>query len=85
MAEKMLLYVLATLLHSFEWKLAKGTEVDLSDECGLALMKKEPLIAIPAAKLLVPQHHYYNPPQLSNQLHRCYDSVLRWQSLLEGY
>ncbi|KAL5746101.1 hypothetical protein ACOSP7_027247 [Xanthoceras sorbifolium] len=58
MAEKMLLYVLATLLHSFEWKLAEGTEVDLSDKCGLALMKKEPLIAIPAAKLSVPQHHY---------------------------
>ncbi|KAH7557479.1 hypothetical protein JRO89_XS11G0162000 [Xanthoceras sorbifolium] len=26
--------------------------------CGLALMKKEPLIAIPAAKLSVPQHHF---------------------------
>ncbi|KAL5810978.1 hypothetical protein ACOSQ4_027546 [Xanthoceras sorbifolium] len=58
LGEKMVLYVLATLLHSFEWKLPEGSRIDLADKFGLALNKQEPLIAIPAAKLSYPQHYY---------------------------
>ncbi|TXG70753.1 hypothetical protein EZV62_005688 [Acer yangbiense] len=58
LAEKMLMYVLATLLHSFEWKLPEGTELDLSEKFGLVLKKKEPLIAIPKAKLSSLEHYY---------------------------
>ncbi|KAL5810986.1 hypothetical protein ACOSQ4_027554 [Xanthoceras sorbifolium] len=58
LAEKMILYLLATLLHSFEWKLPEGSEVDLSEKFGLSLTMQEQLIAIPAAKSSSPQHYY---------------------------
>ncbi|KAL5810983.1 hypothetical protein ACOSQ4_027551 [Xanthoceras sorbifolium] len=58
LAEKMILYVLATLLHSFEWKLPEGSKIDLSEKFGLSLTKQEPLIIIPVTKLSSPQHYY---------------------------
>ncbi|CAN0841949.1 Flavonoid 3'-monooxygenase [Linum grandiflorum] len=54
MAEKMLKYVLASLLHSFEWRLAHGTEVDLTDKFGIVLKLKKPLILVPMTKLTNP-------------------------------
>ncbi|KAK2653608.1 hypothetical protein Ddye_013464 [Dipteronia dyeriana] len=50
LAEKMILYVVSTLLHSFEWNIPHGTTLDLSEEFGLVTKMQEPLIAIPIAK-----------------------------------
>ncbi|KAI3686418.1 hypothetical protein L1987_80094 [Smallanthus sonchifolius] len=51
LAEKMVMFILASLLHSFDWKLPKGEEHDLSEKFGIVLKKKEPLIAIPSKRL----------------------------------
>ncbi|XP_019265707.1 PREDICTED: cytochrome P450 93A3-like isoform X2 [Nicotiana attenuata] len=44
LAEKMLMFILASLLHSFDWKLPEGENVDLSDGFGL-------VVAIPTPRL----------------------------------
>ncbi|KAG2681446.1 hypothetical protein I3760_11G145200, partial [Carya illinoinensis] len=52
MAERMVMYSLATLLHSFDWKLPPGDQkLDLSEKCGIVLKKKNPLFAIPTPRL----------------------------------
>ncbi|MFS7916796.1 putative cytochrome P450 [Helianthus anomalus] len=51
LAEKMLLFILASLLHSFDWSLPKGEEHDLSEKFGITLTKLKPLIAIPSQRL----------------------------------
>ena len=53
LAEKMVPYVLASFLHSFEWKLpnSSGKLLDLSDKFGLVTKKLEPLVAIPTPRL----------------------------------
>lgn len=51
LGEKMLMFILASLLHSFEWHLPKDEEVELSDVFGLVTKKKNPLIAIPSKRL----------------------------------
>ncbi|XP_047326752.1 flavonoid 3'-monooxygenase-like [Impatiens glandulifera] len=51
-AERMFLYLMASLLHSFEWKVSDGEKLDLEEKFGLALKKKKPLMAIPTPRLL---------------------------------
>ncbi|XP_076914967.1 cytochrome P450 76C1-like [Bidens hawaiensis] len=51
LGEKMLVYILASLLHSFEWRLPKDEEFELSDQFGLVTKKRKPLIAIPSPRL----------------------------------
>ncbi|XP_043704241.1 geraniol 8-hydroxylase-like [Telopea speciosissima] len=53
MAERMVPYLLASILHSFQWKLPNGVvdELDMSDKFGLELKKATPLIAIPSPRL----------------------------------
>ncbi|CAI0551529.1 unnamed protein product [Linum tenue] len=53
LAERLLKYVLGSLLHRFEWRLADGEEggVDLSDDFTLFIKKKRPLVAVPASRL----------------------------------
>ncbi|KAI3727514.1 hypothetical protein L6452_16130 [Arctium lappa] len=51
LAEKMQMYVLASLLHSFDWTLPKGEEHDFSDEFGIVLKKRKPLMAIASQRL----------------------------------
>ncbi|KAJ9540764.1 hypothetical protein OSB04_027270 [Centaurea solstitialis] len=51
LAEKMQMYILASLLHSFDWSLPKGEEHDFSDIFSLALQKIKPLVAIPSQRL----------------------------------
>ncbi|KAJ4974560.1 hypothetical protein NE237_007734 [Protea cynaroides] len=51
LAERMSMYMLATLLHSFEWKLPDNAELDLSDEYGLMLKKRIPLVITPTPRL----------------------------------
>ncbi|CAN1333238.1 Flavonoid 3'-monooxygenase [Linum perenne] len=54
MAQKMLKYVLASLLHSFEWKLAAGTEVDSTVKFGIVLKLEKPLILVPSPRIASP-------------------------------
>ncbi|KAL5728112.1 hypothetical protein ACHQM5_001234 [Ranunculus cassubicifolius] len=51
LAEKLVSYLLASLLHSFSWKLPEGTELDLTAQFGLELKKQIPLCAIPSPRL----------------------------------
>ncbi|XP_043700478.1 flavonoid 3'-monooxygenase-like [Telopea speciosissima] len=51
LAEKMSLYVLASLLHTFKWKLPDGVNLDLSEEFGIVLKKKTPLVLTPTPRL----------------------------------
>ncbi|KAF5774907.1 putative cytochrome P450 [Helianthus annuus] len=51
LGEKMLMYILASLLHSFEWILPKDEEFELSDEFGFVTKKRKPLVAIPFQRL----------------------------------
>lgn len=52
LAEKMQMFILASLLHSFDWNLPKGEQHDLSENFGITLKKRKPLIAIPSQRLL---------------------------------
>ncbi|GKV17623.1 hypothetical protein SLEP1_g28101 [Rubroshorea leprosula] len=51
LAEKMMRYVVATLVHSFEWELPEGVDHDLSDKFGFVLKKSTPLVAKPTVRL----------------------------------
>ncbi|PWA42392.1 cytochrome P450 [Artemisia annua] len=52
LADKMQMYILASLFHSFNWTLPKGEEHDISDIfLGINLKKKKPLILIPSQRL----------------------------------
>ncbi|KAK9276624.1 hypothetical protein L1049_006160 [Liquidambar formosana] len=51
LAERMLVFVLASFMHSFEWKLPNGTELDVSETFGIVLKKKEPRLVIPTPRL----------------------------------
>uniref|UniRef100_A0A5B7BIH9 Putative geraniol 8-hydroxylase-like n=1 Tax=Davidia involucrata TaxID=16924 RepID=A0A5B7BIH9_DAVIN len=54
MAERMFLFSLASLCHSFDWKLPRGEKLDLSEKFGIVLKKKIPLVAIPTPRLSDP-------------------------------
>ncbi|KAA8522278.1 hypothetical protein F0562_012951 [Nyssa sinensis] len=54
MAERMFLYSLASLLHSFDWKVPEGEKLDMSEKFGIVLKKKMPLVAIPMPRLSDP-------------------------------
>ncbi|XP_065859472.1 cytochrome P450 76T24-like [Euphorbia lathyris] len=50
LAQRMLHLMLASLVHSFDWKLAHGiqpNELDMTESFGLTLSKAQPLLAIP--------------------------------------
>ncbi|KAL0302552.1 UNVERIFIED_CONTAM: Flavonoid 3'-monooxygenase [Sesamum angustifolium] len=51
LAERMLGYLLASLLHSFDWKLPKGEKVDIDEKFGFVLRKRNMLVAIPSPRL----------------------------------
>ncbi|KAJ0790147.1 putative cytochrome P450 [Helianthus annuus] len=51
LAEKMLMLILASLLHSFDWSIPKGEKHDLTEIFSIALKKRKPLIAIPSQRL----------------------------------
>ncbi|XP_023771476.1 flavonoid 3'-monooxygenase CYP75B137 [Lactuca sativa] len=51
LGEKMLMYTVASLLHSFEWSFPEGEELELSDEYGFLTKKRKPLMVIPSQKL----------------------------------
>ncbi|XP_058104611.1 carnosic acid synthase-like [Magnolia sinica] len=57
MADRMVMYALASLLHSFEWRLPDGGELNLSEKFGMVLKKAEPLIAVPTPRLSGPEFY----------------------------
>lgn len=54
MAERMFMYLLATLLHSFDWKLKDGEKVETDEKFGIVMKMKTPLVAIPMPRLSNP-------------------------------
>lgn len=52
-AERMAMFSLATLLHSFRWELPEEI-LDLTEKFGIVLKKKAPLVAIPTPRLSDP-------------------------------
>ncbi|KAF2612318.1 hypothetical protein F2Q70_00009233 [Brassica cretica] len=54
LAERMVQYTLATLLHSFDWKIPEGHVFNVEDEFGIVLKLKNPLIAMPVSRLSDP-------------------------------
>ncbi|CAI9093806.1 OLC1v1029386C1 [Oldenlandia corymbosa var. corymbosa] len=51
MGERMVLFSLASLLHSFNWELPVGAKLEVAEKFGIVLKKKSPLIAIPTPRL----------------------------------
>ncbi|KAK7251217.1 hypothetical protein RIF29_34218 [Crotalaria pallida] len=51
MAERTVLYSLATLVHSFDWTIPRGEKLNVLEKFGLVLKKKIPLVAIPTPRL----------------------------------
>ena len=51
LGERMLMHVLASLLHLFEWKSPNGLVQDSSENFGVVLEKSTPLRAIPTPRL----------------------------------
>nr|AGX15389.1 flavonoid 3' monooxygenase [Plectranthus barbatus] len=54
MAERMFMYSLASLLHSFDWSMPPGEKLDLEEKFGIVLKKKTPLLAVPTPRLSSP-------------------------------
>ncbi|XP_031390311.1 flavonoid 3',5'-hydroxylase 1-like [Punica granatum] len=50
LGERMLMYVLATLLHVFDWEVPEGVELDSREKFGVVLEKATPLVAIPTPR-----------------------------------
>ncbi|GAB2224561.1 hypothetical protein Droror1_Dr00005323 [Drosera rotundifolia] len=51
MAERMFLFSLASLLHSFNWRFPEGEQLDVEEEFGIVMKKKTPLVVIPIPRL----------------------------------
>ncbi|KAH6818092.1 cytochrome P450 [Perilla frutescens var. frutescens] len=51
MGERIVMYSLASLVHSFRWELGEGESLDLSEKFGIVLKKKVPLVAVPVPRL----------------------------------
>ncbi|XP_059657448.1 geraniol 8-hydroxylase-like [Cornus florida] len=51
LAEKMLLDILGSLLHSFDWQMPKGEVLELSEKFGIVMKKNTSLLAIPTPRL----------------------------------
>ncbi|GMQ05062.1 hypothetical protein CsSME_00050245 [Camellia sinensis var. sinensis] len=55
MAERVFMFSIASLVHSFEWKLPEGEKLDLTESFGIVLKKKIPLVVIPIPRLSDPR------------------------------
>lgn len=51
MAERTVMYFLASLLHSFNWELPVGEKLDVSEKFGIVLKKKVALVVVPTPRL----------------------------------
>ncbi|KAL5552251.1 hypothetical protein UlMin_002427 [Ulmus minor] len=50
LGEKMLMHVLGSLLHLFEWTLPKGVKLDRGEKLGIVLEKSTPLVVVPTPR-----------------------------------
>ncbi|XP_031487325.1 flavonoid 3'-monooxygenase CYP75B3-like [Nymphaea colorata] len=50
LAERMMLLILASLLHSFDWHVVGGEKIDTTEKFGIVLKKANPLSAIPSPR-----------------------------------
>ncbi|CAL9062107.1 geraniol 8-hydroxylase-like [Musa acuminata AAA Group] len=57
MAERAVMYMVASLLHSFDWELPKGTTLELEEKFGIVMKKARPLVAIPTPRLASADHY----------------------------
>lgn len=55
LTERILPYMLASLVHSFNWKLPDETHLDMTEKYELQVTKKIPLVAIPTTRLSTPK------------------------------
>ncbi|XP_049361425.1 flavonoid 3'-monooxygenase CYP75B137-like [Solanum verrucosum] len=55
MVERMFMYSLASLVHSFDWKLPEGETLEVTEKFGIIMKKKMPLVAIPTPRLSNPK------------------------------
>ncbi|CAE6182332.1 unnamed protein product [Arabidopsis arenosa] len=55
MAERLVLFNIASLLHSFDWKAPQGQKFEVEEKFGLVLKLKSPLVAIPVPRLSDPK------------------------------
>lgn len=55
LAEKMIMFMLASFLHYFEWRLPSGKVLEFSGKFGIVVKKMKPLIVIPKPRLSKPQ------------------------------
>ncbi|KAK1305236.1 Cytochrome P450 93A2 [Acorus calamus] len=52
LAERILMYMMASLLHSFEWQVPDGVgEVELEEKMDIVLRKAKPLVTVPVPRL----------------------------------
>ncbi|XP_038906861.1 labd-13Z-ene-9,15,16-triol synthase, chloroplastic-like [Benincasa hispida] len=51
LAERLLVLILASLLHAFEWELPEGSKLDSEETFGIVTRKLNPLVAIPIPRL----------------------------------
>ncbi|EFH39173.1 hypothetical protein ARALYDRAFT_333172 [Arabidopsis lyrata subsp. lyrata] len=59
MGERVVLYNLATFLHSFDWKIPQGERVEVEEKFGIVLELKNPLVAAPVLRLSDPNLYLY--------------------------
>ncbi|MCL7037238.1 hypothetical protein MKW94_027913 [Papaver nudicaule] len=55
LAERMVTYLSATLLHSFDWQVPEGTKLDLTGKFGIVSRKSIPLVAVPTPRFSNPE------------------------------
>ncbi|CAK8562839.1 unnamed protein product [Lathyrus sativus] len=60
MAERTVLYFMATLVHLFDWTIPQGEKLEVSEKFGIVLKKKKPLLAIPTPRLSYPNLYKEN-------------------------
>ncbi|XP_027337426.1 geraniol 8-hydroxylase-like [Abrus precatorius] len=60
MAERTVLYFLATLVNLFDWTIPKGEKLDVSDKYSIILKKSKPLVAIPTPRMSNPDFYKEN-------------------------
>ncbi|KAL2321643.1 hypothetical protein Fmac_026022 [Flemingia macrophylla] len=57
MAERTVLYFLATLLHLFDWTIPQNEKLEVSEKFGIVLKMKTPLLAIPTPRISIPDFY----------------------------
>ncbi|WOK92851.1 geraniol 8-hydroxylase-like [Canna indica] len=58
LAEKMMMYMMASFLHLFDWQVPEGHKLEFRERFGIALKKTEPLLLIPKARFDKVDHLY---------------------------